>query len=105
MIEQKEIPEGFNTWMQFYDYANKTIPLDPATEDLLDFSELTRHVPLREHYIKIEILKAKCFDEINSKRLSIEEMDELTHLDYSRISSSPNREKILGMLNVMTKSE
>ena len=69
MKEQKEIPEEFESWIQFYDHMNKTIPFDNLT-DILRFFKQTKHFPSStERWIKIETLKAKCFDEIIAKRI------------------------------------
>jgi len=105
MTETKEIPKGFDSWLQFYDHVNKTIPLDTLAANSVKTAWYNPPLEKRLHYIKIETLKAKCFDELNRKRISRELSYKLLSKynyiecgieDYNEVSS---------MIEIMTLSE
>ncbi len=105
MPKVKEIPEGFDSWMQFYDKMNEFGLLNRIFSDgeygkTLEFYNSANDP---NHFtIKIETLKAKCFDELNSKRIPINEANILISAYRHHVTPNKYFNKVLEMINSMT---
>ena len=64
MNSQKEIPKGFESWLQFYDQVSNKIGNSPE-DFILTFVDREGN----RFRTSIGSLKAKCFDEIIAKRI------------------------------------
>jgi len=98
--EQKEIPNGFTSWLQFYDYFTQIANISPEDE-VLRFIDKNN----KEYRMKIETLKARCFDEIIEKRIPKQVGMEILRT-YQNIHLHPVfYKKVEDMIDIMVLSE
>ena len=95
-----KIPQGFNSWLQFYDYIGKKVQLDFLSVDIIKYHE---HQSDKKFEMKVRDLKAKCFDELNSKRISRDAARQLHYSCQKEHYSSKDNDEILSMIDIMTK--
>lgn len=95
-----KIPKGFNSWLDFYDYfikQHKTI----GNNMLLNFIDCDNH----QYRMKTEELKAKCFDELNEKRISRELANKLLSKYHYIDVGIEDYDEIAILIEIMTLPE
>ena len=86
-----KIPEGFPTWISFYDYLEKEHP-DYLKQRSIWFvthypdrnNDDTKLYKVKKYKMSIAMLKRLCWDELQEYRLDMEEIHQLVILNHEQ---------------------
>jgi hypothetical protein len=102
-----KLPDGFDSWMRFYDHVAEVHP------DIINVNKasLTLYLPIydatevkhKKFVIRMDRLKMLCFDEINAKRLTMDEsLQAFSSIDY-QIKNNEIGDKLHKLLITLAK--